>query len=142
MAVTFDPIYEVVTRCRVPNIVPLYEHFADDPIVEKVMGYDFSKTDTSTSAGQLELWKQRITFYQQMGYGYVPIEMGPRFAPRENLISDDTALYSRGSRGWVDEHGGIISGMADWRIHRSGPKVRMLLTIPCSRPWPNWFQMV
>ncbi len=113
MAVTFDPIYEVVTRCRVPNIVPLYEHFADDPIVEKVMGYDFSKTDTSTSAGQLELWKKRITFYQQMGYGYVPIEMGPRFAPRANLISDDTALYSRGSRGWVDEHGGIISGMAD-----------------------------
>ena len=48
-----------------------------------------------------------------MGYGYVPVEMGPRFAQRWNLDSDDTALYSKGQRGWVDEHAGVIQGIAD-----------------------------
>jgi uroporphyrinogen decarboxylase len=113
MTVPYDFIYQAITRTQIPTKVPLYEHFADDEIVEKIMGYDFSGIDPSTFAGQLELWKKRITFYQQMGYGYVPVEFGPRFAPRENLISNDTALYPRGSRGWVDEHGGSISGRAD-----------------------------
>jgi uroporphyrinogen decarboxylase len=113
MAEPFVHIYEAVTRSRVPDIVPLYEHFADDQIVEKVMGYDFSKMELSSFSGQLEVWQKRISFYQQMGYGYIPVEMGPRFAPRESLLSEDTALYSRGTRGWVDEHGGIIRGMAD-----------------------------
>ena len=113
MPVPFDPIYQAVTRSRVPDVVPLYEHFADDEIIEKVMGYNFSSIDISTLSGQLELWKKRIVFYQQLGYGYVPVEMGPHFAPRENLISEDTALYSRGKRGWVNEHGGIISTEAD-----------------------------
>ena len=113
MTASFDGIYQAVTRSRIPDAVPLYEHFADDQIVEKVMGYNFATIDASTFAGQLELWGKRITFYQQMGYGYVPVEMGPRFAPRENLVTEDTALYSRGTRGWVDEHGGIIHGMAD-----------------------------
>jgi uroporphyrinogen decarboxylase len=113
MAVPFTHIYEAVSRTRIPAIVPLYEHFADDQIVEKIMGYNFSSINTATFEGQLELWRKRITFYEQMGYGYVPVEMGPRFAPRENLTSDDTAMYSKGTRGWVDEHGGIINNMAD-----------------------------
>jgi uroporphyrinogen decarboxylase len=113
MTQPFDTIYQAVTRSQIPTTVPLYEHFADDQIVEKVMGYDFSQVETSTFTGQLELWRKRITFYQQMGYGYVPVEMGPLFASRDSLITDDTALYSRGTRGWVDEHAGPIQGMAD-----------------------------
>lgn len=113
MATPFDPIYQAVTRTRVPDIVPLYEHFVDDPIIEKIMGCDFSKIDPSTRSGQMAVWQERIAFYQQMGYGYVPLELGPLFAPRDNLITSDTALYSRGDRGWVNEHGGMITGMAD-----------------------------
>ena len=93
----FTHIYEAVTRSRIPDVVPLYEHFADDQIVEKIMGYDFSVIDSSTFEGQLELWRKRIAFYHQLGYGYVPVEMGPLFAPRENLTSEDTALYSKGN---------------------------------------------
>lgn len=113
MPVPFDLIYQAVTRSCIPAAVPLYEHFADDPIIEKIMGYNFALINAATFEGQLEIWKKRILFYQQMGYGYVPVEMGPRFAARESLISSDTAIYSRGKRGWVDEHGGIIQTMAD-----------------------------
>lgn len=113
MAPNFDLIYDAITRRKVPAAVPLYEHFADDPIVEKVMGYDFSRIDTSTKDGLFAAWKLRFEFYRQMGYTYVPVEMGPRFAPRENLISDDTAELTHGRRGWVNEHDGIISNRAD-----------------------------
>lgn len=113
MAVTFELIYDAVSRRRIPDAVPLYEHFADDQVIEKIMGYNFSRVDSTTFNGQLELWRLRINFYQQMGYAYVPLELGPKFATRHNLISEDTAMYSKGDRGWVDEHAGVIRGMAD-----------------------------
>jgi uroporphyrinogen decarboxylase len=113
MAYTFDLIYDAVTRRKIPSVVPLYEHFADDQIVEKIMGYDFSRIDGSTLAGQIDLWGKRFEFYRQMGYTYVPFEMGPRFAARQDLISLDTAELSKGNRGWVDEHAGVIQTMAD-----------------------------
>jgi uroporphyrinogen decarboxylase len=113
MAYTFDLIYDAVTRRKIPPAVPLYEHFADDQIVEKIMGYDFSQIDGSTLAGQLELWGKRFQFYRQMGYTYVPFEIGPRFAARQDLVSADTAELSKGNRGWVDEHSGVIQTWAD-----------------------------
>lgn len=113
MPYTFDLILDAITRRRVPAVVPLYEHFADDPIIEKIMGYNFSQIDYSTRAGLLELWGKRFEFYRQMGYTYVPVEMGPRFAARASLIGEDTAELSRGVRGWVDEHAGVIATWAD-----------------------------
>ncbi len=109
----FSLIYDAVTRRRIPAMVPLYEHFADDEIVEAIMGYDFSTIERGTFAGQLVLWQKRLEFYRQMGYDYLPVELAPRFAPRSNLLSEDTALYSRGKRGWVDEREGIIRSMED-----------------------------
>jgi uroporphyrinogen decarboxylase len=113
MAYTFDLILDAVTRRKVPPVVPLYEHFADDQIVEKIMGYDFSRVDASTLTGQLELWGKRFQFYRQMGYTYVPFEISPRFAARQDLISEDTAELSKGKRGWVDEHDGVIQTRED-----------------------------
>ena len=113
MTHTFDLILDAVTRRAVPPVVPLYEHFADDQIIEKIMGYDFSRIDASTLSGQVELWGKRFNFYREMGYTYVPFEIGPRFAPRESLIAADTAELSKGARGWVDEHAGVIQTWDD-----------------------------
>jgi len=109
----FDLILDAVTRRRIPAAVPLYEHFADDEIIGSIMGYDLSTIDRGTFDGQLELWARRAEFYRQMGYAYLPVEYAPRFKPRPDLVAQDTALYSRGQRGWVDEHVGVIQGMAD-----------------------------
>jgi uroporphyrinogen decarboxylase len=113
MPQNFEQIIDAISRRRVPAAVPLYEHFADDQIVEKIMGYDFSRIDAGSPDGQMEVWAKRFEFYRQMGYDYVPVELGPRFAARRDLIGDDTAELSKGKRGWVDEHEGVIHGWAD-----------------------------
>lgn len=109
----FNDILNAVTRHAIPAKVPLYEHFADDQIVEQVMGYDFSRMDSSTTAGRVEIWKLRFEFYRQMGYDYVPFEINPRFAPQESLITEDTAELTKGKRSWVNEQEGVISTWED-----------------------------
>ncbi len=113
MPYTFDLILDAITRRRVPAVVPLYEHFADDPIIEEIMGYDFSQIDHATRPGLLDLWGKRFEFYRQMGYTYAPVEMAPRFIPRSELIAADTAELPHDRRGWVDEHSGVIAGWDD-----------------------------
>lgn len=111
--IDFNRILDAVTRRRIPSQVPLYEHFVDDQIMEQVMGYDFSKIDLSTLAGNLELWQKRINFYKQMGYDYVPFEIQPDFASLNPLSGDDTAIYSKGTRVWTNEHSGPIQTWDD-----------------------------
>lgn len=113
MPPSFDHLLDAITRRRVPDAVPLYEHFADDQIIEKIMGYDFSRLDGATPEGRLQLWGKRFEFYRQMGYAYAPVEVAPNFAQRTPLISADTAGLSKGLRDWVDEHEGVIRTWED-----------------------------
>ncbi|MGI6704793.1 MAG: uroporphyrinogen decarboxylase family protein [Clostridia bacterium] len=119
----FQLLEDVLLRKGIPCRVPLYEHFVDQEIIEAVMGWDFSKMDRGTREGELKVWEKIIEFYRQMGYDYVPLEMAPRFASRGTLIGEDTALYSRGQRGWVDEHGGPIQSWEDLERKEYWPDV-------------------
>lgn len=113
MTPNFNDILVTVNRSALPSKLPLYEHFADDEIVEKIMGYDFKAIQLRGRERELKIWSQRFEFYRQMGYDYVPFEIGPRFAPRQNLLTDDTSELNRGQRGWVNEQGGVISTWED-----------------------------
>ncbi len=96
----FSRVLDAITGRRIPSTVPLYEHGVDDPIICEIMGFDFSDVDWTTDEGQVEAWKRRITFYEQMGYDYVPVEMPVRFAQVKHKVSI--------GRGWVDEQSGPI----------------------------------
>lgn len=98
-------ILESAIRGKRCSSVPLYEHGIDLPIIEAIMGYDFAKLDRSTEAGHKQVWKSIIRFYDEMGYVYVPVEFGVRFAtPFRNAA---------GTRNWVDEHSGPIQSWDD-----------------------------
>lgn len=109
----FKALADVLLRKKEPSLVPFYEHFVDGEVVAAIMHWDIAKTDMSSREGLLSYWKNMIEFYRQMGYDYLPMEFGPRFAARQSLIGDDTALLNRGKRGWVDEHGGPIQTWKD-----------------------------
>ena len=45
-----------------------------------------------------------------MGYDYLPMDVGIRFFIKLIIcVGDDTALYSRGQRSWVNEESGTNS---------------------------------
>jgi len=125
----FACILSAVDRSKEPAKVPLYEHFVDDQIIEQVLGVDFSRLfpEIDTAPGVLSekpvadrlvpaytgLWSKRLEFYRQLGYDYLPVEFPPLFSKSAALRANDTALYSKGQRDWMDEHQGIIRSEAD-----------------------------
>jgi uroporphyrinogen decarboxylase len=120
----FETIYKAVQNKKTDKI-PLYEHFCDDEIIEEIMGYDFSDLSigmtTFTSSlvsddemeSNLKIWQKRFNFYKEMGYGYLPVELPPLFAQTAKLEKEDTAIYSKGKRQWVNEKDGIIISIDD-----------------------------
>lgn len=103
----FQVMETVLRRQGEPERVPFYEHFADYEIIAEIMGWDEPATDVKT------YWQGMIEFYRQMGYDYLPAEMRPRFVEPHGLQGQDTAIYSRDERTWMDEHSGPIQSRED-----------------------------
>ena len=102
MEYNFQLIENVITRREIPEVIPLYEHFVDDPVIEQIMGYNFSEIDTTVEDGIVETWKKRIEFYRQMGYVYVPVELGVKFAPRATkMTKHDDISDTIKETGWT-----------------------------------------
>lgn len=112
MSPDFSVMETVLRRGRPPR-VPFYEHFVDGEVIEAMMGFKLYDPGLDQHAQARAYWKKLIQFYAETGYDYLPMEIPPRFAERQALLGEDTALYSRGERGWVDEHGGPIKTAAD-----------------------------
>ncbi len=94
-------ILESAIRGKRCSSVPLYEHGIDLPIIEAIMGYDFSKLDRSTEAGNKQVWKSIIRFYDEMGYVYVPVEFGVQFATPFRNAAGSMNTAARSSRGTI-----------------------------------------
>jgi len=62
---------------------------------------------------QRVLWKNRLNFYMQMGYDYLPVEFPPIFTQTPKIATHDTAQYNRGQREWINEHEGVIESIDD-----------------------------
>ncbi len=103
----FRVMDEVLRKQGEPARIPLYEHFVDYEVVADIMGW------TQTAEDQITYWKRLIEFYRQLGYDYLPLEVRPNFPVPQGVSGDDTAIYSRGTRNWVDEHQGPIETRDD-----------------------------
>ncbi len=124
----FEVIRQAVTGGS-PARIPIYEHFVDDEVIQEIMGYDYAAS-TPEFAGKITtfradmvaddemesqrvLWKNRLNFYMQMGYDYLPVEFPPIFTQTPKIATDDTAQYNRGQREWINEHEGVIKSVDD-----------------------------
>lgn len=61
---------------RRPTRLPIYEHFIDPSIMEKVMGVKFAELINGSPSDVDEYFRQLCAFYQQMGYDTVSFEGG------------------------------------------------------------------
>lgn len=117
---------EMLIQKRPPRYVPLYEHFVDGEVVEEIMGFRLSDPDLTPEESKLEYWRKLIKFYVQMGYDYLPMDVGIRFSSTYHLTGDDTAVYSRGQRSWVNEESGPIQTIADLENPANWPALEVM----------------
>ena len=104
--VTFREILEGKKKAeKVHYVELLFDYEIKRYITEKY----FNKKWVEYSDENIEEWvKQEINFWYRLGYDYVRIAGGLNFEGKSR-IGNDTALLSRGQRGWVEEGKGMIS---------------------------------
>ena len=105
----FSIILNTLKRKDEHGIVPFFELFADDEIMEEVMGYKLAKVEENPD----RYFDQLISFYRELGYDYVPFYQAPRFPTPDYIHGEDTATYRRESRKWMNEKGGPIKTLKD-----------------------------
>ncbi|MGD9907471.1 MAG: uroporphyrinogen-III decarboxylase-like protein, partial [Mesotoga sp.] len=105
----FSIILNTLKRKDEQGIVPFFELFADDEIMEEVMGYKLAKVEEDPD----RYFDQLVGFYKEMGYDYVPFYQAPRFPTPDYIHGEDTATYRRESRKWMNEKGGPIKTLKD-----------------------------
>jgi len=108
----FDRLLKIL-ELEEPDILPLYEHFVDTEIIEVLLKCSL-KYSLDKRGNKIRYIKTLIKFYKNMGYDYVPLELGFKM-PRKNVITTrDTAIFSRGMRNWQNESSGIIESLEDF----------------------------
>ncbi|MFH1005924.1 MAG: uroporphyrinogen decarboxylase family protein [Candidatus Latescibacterota bacterium] len=111
----FSRLRTVLLRQGEPDRIPFYELFADKEIMEAVLGHSLPDLAITGGSQREAYWKAVIQFYYQLGYDYVPV--GAQIdLPRDNiLLGKDTAPLAHSSRGWQDEHRGVIETRRDFQ---------------------------
>jgi len=107
----FERVLTVLRRQGEPDRVPFLELFHDLEIIEAAMG---RKAPSDPS----EFRKFHLEFMRKHGYDYVVGRYAFDFPGRPGLVAADTALYSRGERGWQDEHHGPITTWEDFEAYQ------------------------
>lgn len=107
----FDRMLTVLRLEGEPDRLPFFELFHDLQIMEGVLGRPIP--------GDPQEWRSyRIEFMSQLGYDYVVGYHTFYFPGKESLLADDTALYSKGQRGWQNEHHGPVESWEDFEKYQ------------------------
>jgi len=107
-----DRLSSVLRHEGAPGPVPLIELFADQPIMEAVLGYAFPAAVTADRDANRARTDALIAFYRRMGYDYVPVAIG-QVLHHTRAAAVDTAALSKGMRHWDNSTTGIIASWAD-----------------------------
>jgi len=131
MKPNFEVMLDVLLRRRVPDRVPFYEHIVDPEIISELLKRHYDKPAETAEEGR----RRYIEFFVEFGYDYVPIELAARFATPKRLTSQDTAEYSRGERGWINESAGPIQTWDDLENEDNWPPVEEVFDYAGFEEW-------
>lgn len=111
-----DRLLSVLRHEGLPGPVPWIELFADQPIMEEVLGYTFPAGVSADREANRARADALIAFYRRLGYDYVPVSIGSVFT-RSTAAAVDTAALSKGTRNWDNSSTGMISSWADFEAY-------------------------
>ena len=107
--------------------------FADDEIMEEVMGYKLAKVEEDPD----RYFDQLVGFYKEMGYDYVPFYQAPPFQlPITSMVK--TRPHGR-ERKWMNEKGGPIKTLKDLQ-EADWPKPEEAVDFDLSVSWETTFR--
>jgi uroporphyrinogen decarboxylase len=92
------------------------ELFADQPIMEAVLGRPMVPPGLADNEARRANWDNLMAFYGQLGYDYVPVGVGAGFQ-RATADTVDTATLSHGTRHWDNSTTGLIESWADFEAY-------------------------
>jgi len=114
----FEEFVAVLARKKPPRRVHFVELLVDPEIIAEVTRRLFGETPVPPVPETMPLFlRQSVQFYKRLGYDYcifvdVP-GMGLRFVGKTRK-GEDTALFSREVREWVEESSGVIASFDDF----------------------------
>jgi uroporphyrinogen decarboxylase len=111
-----DRLRSVLRHEGQPGPVPFLELFADQPIMEAVLGHPLAPAGIDGGEARRAYCDSLIAFYQQLGYDYVPI--GPSLPwVRTTVDGHDTAALTQGVRHWDNSTTALIRDWADFEAY-------------------------
>lgn len=111
----FEEFRRVLLGEKEAQRVHFAELFADREIVACVLkDYLGEEAVPSPAEGFDAYWRQQIRFWLRMGYDYIRVAGGLDIPEVKGKATDDTAVLSRGRRGWIDEGTGVIASWEDF----------------------------
>jgi|LSQX01.2.fsa_nt_gb uroporphyrinogen decarboxylase len=108
----FDRLLTVVKLEGEPDRVPLLDFSHDALIMQQVLG-------PAMPAGPQASRQFRIDFCVACSYDVIRGSVGNYYFPGpDSRVAEDTAELSRGSRGWRDDHAGVIGSWQEFEQYR------------------------
>jgi uroporphyrinogen decarboxylase len=111
-----ERLVSVLRHEGVPGPVPFVELFADQQIMEAVLGHPMIPPGLSRRPAKVAHADSLIAFYRKLGYAYVPVSVGSGLR-RETASAADTAPLSKGERHWDNAATGSLRTWADFEAY-------------------------
>ncbi len=99
-----------------PGPVPFIELFADQPIMEAVLGHPMAPANVEDREAARAHADSLIAFYSKLGYDYVPVGVASGLE-RGYAQAGDTAMLSKGTRQWDNTSTARIRSWADFQAY-------------------------
>lgn len=107
-----DRLFQVLFRKGEPDRVPLFEIHIDNEIKQAVLGERIVPVEPGDQEALQAYLRQQIRFWYETGYDVVPCFLNLGFQARRR-VGEDTAIFSRGQRGWREEGRSMILSEQD-----------------------------
>jgi uroporphyrinogen decarboxylase len=91
-----------VLRREEPDIVPFYEHIVDGVVIETILGQPAPRA--SSRDGKREFMAYLSSFFQRLGFDFVPMEVGLHLFRLNVETSHRSEPLGKDSRGWIDNN--------------------------------------
>jgi uroporphyrinogen decarboxylase len=112
----FQRLLKVLLRQGEPDRIPLVELFADQEIMEAIIGERIPVPQRHERDLRELALHRKLRFWYETGYDYITVQAAVELVIKR-VAAADTAVLRRDQRSWVDESSGVINSWEDFEAY-------------------------